>query len=218
MPPTGRTLIGWGSYIIEPAPPGDDSVPSPVQGSFHISKYQPNGGRNPSYLESTPPPMVWKPQFHWLESMIGSSSTAGPHPGMRMIEAHQPMGSSSVAHGEDGAISPVQKSSESLQPQQRGNYDDDLPGRYTSSPRTACQPRFQWLVSRDWLVDFDPIRSQLFRLSRVFSHISRIRQNMYNASALQRVICMIGRTNKRFSAYIGLECRASTLKVRMRNT
>ena len=38
MPPTGRSLIGWGSYIIEPAPPGDDSVPSPVQGSFHISQ------------------------------------------------------------------------------------------------------------------------------------------------------------------------------------
>ena len=37
-PPTGRSLTGWGSYIIEPAPPGDDRVPSPVQGSFHISE------------------------------------------------------------------------------------------------------------------------------------------------------------------------------------
>ena len=37
-PPTGRSLIGWGSYIIEPAPPGDDSIPSPVQRSFYISK------------------------------------------------------------------------------------------------------------------------------------------------------------------------------------
>ena len=49
-----------------------------------------------------------------------------------MIEAHQPMGGSFVAHGGDRAPSPVQKSSESLQPQQRGNYNDDLPGRYTS--------------------------------------------------------------------------------------
>ena len=49
-----------------------------------------------------------------------------------MIEAHAPMGVSPVAHGRDKAPSPVQKFSESLQPQQRGNYDDDVPGRYTS--------------------------------------------------------------------------------------
>ena len=42
-------------------------------------------------------------------------------------------------------------------------------------PRTACQPRLHWLISRDWLVGFDPISSTLFT-SRVFSHTSRTRQ------------------------------------------
>ena len=132
MPPTGRSLICWGSYILEPAPPGNDRVPSPVQGSFYIYQNLTNGGRKPSSLWSTPPPTVWKPQFHWLESLIGSSSTAAPHPSRRMIKAHQPMGGSSVTHRGDRAPSPVQKSSESLQLQQRGNDNDELPGRYTS--------------------------------------------------------------------------------------
>ena len=70
VPPTGRSLISLGSYVIESAPPGDDSVPSPVQGSFHIFKNKTNRGRKPSSLGSTPPPTVWKPQFHWLESLI----------------------------------------------------------------------------------------------------------------------------------------------------
>ena len=123
---------------------------------------------------------MWKPQFHWLESLIGSSSTAAPHPSRRMIEAHQPMGGSSVSHGGDRAPSPVQKSSESLQPQQRGNYNRlTMISRVDVPPRTACQPRLHWLISRDWLVGFDPVlSSQLFRPSRVFSHTSRIRQNM----------------------------------------
>ena len=34
--PTGRSLIGWGSYI-EPADPGDDKFISPGQTSFHTS-------------------------------------------------------------------------------------------------------------------------------------------------------------------------------------
>ena len=139
MPPTGRSLIGWGSCIIDPAPPGDDRVPSPVQGSFNICQTLTNGGRKPSSLGLTPPPTVWKPQFHWLESLIGSSSTAAPHPSRSMIEAHQPMGGSSVAHGGDRAPSPVQISSGSLQPQQRGNYNDDLPCRY-SSPHGVSTP------------------------------------------------------------------------------
>ena len=100
----------------------------------------------------------------------GSTS---PHP-RRMIEAHQPMEGSSGAHGGDRAPSPVQKPSQSLQLQQRGNYNDDLP--VDLPPRTACHPRLHWLISRDWLVGFDPTSSQLFRPSRVFSHTSRIRQ------------------------------------------
>ena len=133
-PPTGRSLIGWGSYIIEPAPPGDDRVPSPVQGSFHLSKNYTSRGIKPSSLGSTPPPIVWKPQFHWLESLIDSSSTAPSQP-RGMIEAHQPIGGSSVAHGGDRAPSPVQKSSKSLQLQQRGYYNDYLPGRYLLARR-----------------------------------------------------------------------------------
>ena len=103
-PPTGRSLIGWGSYIIESAPPGDDMVPSPVQRSFHISNIYTKRGRKSSSLWSTPPLTVWKPRFRWLKSLIGSSSTAPPHP-RRMIEAHQPMGGSSVTHGGDRAPS-----------------------------------------------------------------------------------------------------------------
>ena len=51
------------------------------------------------------------------------------------MEAHQPMGSSSVAHGGDRAPCPVQKSSESIHLQLRGNYNDDLPGRYHPARR-----------------------------------------------------------------------------------
>ena len=63
------------------------------------------------------------------------------------------MGGSSVAHGGDRAPSPVQKSSESLPPQQRGNYNDDLQGRYTS-PHGVSTPTplayFSWLAGRLW--------------------------------------------------------------------
>ena len=171
MPPTGRSLIGWGSYIIEPAPPGDDKVPS-VQGSFHISKNHSNGGRKPSSLGLKPPPTVWKPRFHRLESLIGSSFTVAPHPRRRMIEAHQPMGGGSVAHGGDRAPSPVQKSSKNIySPSNAGTIT--MISRVDIPPRTACQPRLHWLISRDWLVGFDPMSSQLFRPSRVFSHTSR---------------------------------------------
>ena len=50
------------------------------------------------------------------------------------------MGGSSVAHGGDRESSPVQKFSESLQLQQRGNYDDDLPGRYLPARRVNPDP------------------------------------------------------------------------------
>ena len=56
-----------------------------------------------------------------------------------MIEAHQPMGGNSVAHGGDRAPFPVQKSFESLQLQQRADYNDDLPGRY-ASPHGVSTP------------------------------------------------------------------------------
>ena len=127
-----------------------------------------------------------------VESLVGSSSTAAPHPSRRMIEAHQPMGGSSVAHGGDRAPSPVQKSSESLQPQQRGNYNDDLPGRYTSPQGVSTPTPLNWpflLISRNWLVGFDPISSQLFRPSRVFWHTSR---------SMRHTFAMTGRTKKRF--------------------
>ena len=50
------------------------------------------------------------------------------------------MGGSSVAHGGDRAPFLVQKSSESLQLQQRGNYNDDLPGRYFPARRVIPDP------------------------------------------------------------------------------
>ena len=91
---------------------------------------------------------MWKPQHHWLESLIDSSSTVAPHPRERMIEAHQSMGGSSVGHWGGRAPSTVQKS-ESLQPQQHGNYNDDLPGRCTS-PHGVSTPTplayFSWRV------------------------------------------------------------------------
>ena len=145
---------------------------------------------------STPPPHgVDKSQFHWLESQMGSSSTAAPHPSRRMTEVHQPMGCSFVAHGGDRTPSPVHKSSEFLQPQQRGNDNDDLPGRYTSPHGVST--RLLWLISRDWLVGFDPISSQFFRPSRVFSHSSRIRQTFAMRTQFNELfICIIGRMNK----------------------
>ena len=63
--PTGRSLIGLGSYV-EPSPPWEDGIPPPVQRSFHISKTSPNRERKLSYLGSTPPRTVWKPQSRLL--------------------------------------------------------------------------------------------------------------------------------------------------------
>ena len=145
---------------------------------------------------------MWKPQFHWLESLSGSSSIAAPHPGRRMIETHQPMGGSAVAHGGDRAPSPVQKSSEYLQPQQRGsgNYNDDLPGRYTS-PHGVSTPTplayFSWLAGRLWPNKLTTISTEWGFLA-YFSHTA----NVCNASAVQWVICTIGRTKERFWAYL----------------
>ena len=50
------------------------------------------------------------------------------------------MGRSSVAHGGDRVPSPVQKSSEYLQLQQCGSYNDDLPGRYLPARRVNPDP------------------------------------------------------------------------------
>ena len=66
-----------------------------------------------------------------------------------MIEAHLPMGGSSVAHGGDRDRSSVQKSSESLQLQQRGNYNHDLPGRYLSAWRVNPDPMGLFVIG--WL-------------------------------------------------------------------
>ena len=58
------------------------------------------------------------------------------------------MGGSSVAHGGDKAPSPVQKFSESLQTQQRGNYDDDLSGRYLPARRVSPDPIGLFVIGR----------------------------------------------------------------------
>ena len=81
-----------------------------------------------------------------------------------------------VPYGGYRAPSPVQKSPESLQPQQHGNCNDDLPGRYTSPHGVSTSTPLNWLISRNWLAIFDPISSQLFRPSQVLSHTSRIQQ------------------------------------------
>ena len=47
------------------------------------------------------------------------------------------MGGSSVAHGGDRAPQPVQSPPESLQLQQRGNDNNDLPGRYRPARRVC---------------------------------------------------------------------------------
>ena len=138
-PPTGRSLIDGESYIAEPAPPGDDRVPSMIRRSFYIPRSETNLGMKPSSLGSSPPHTVWKPQLRWLKSPIGSSSTTPPHP-RRMIEAHQPMGGSFVAHGECRVSSSVQKSSESIQLKQSGNYNDDLQGRNLPDRRVNPDP------------------------------------------------------------------------------
>ena len=132
-----------------------------------------------------------------------------------MVEAQQPMGSSSVSHEGDRTSSPPQKSSESLQLQQRGNYDEDLPDRYTT-PHGVCQPRPHWLI-RDLLIGFDPIRSQLFRPTWVFSHTSvygkRLQCERNSISYLH------DRPHKKaiLSPYQVGVCRASTLEMSMRN-
>ena len=117
---------------------------------------------------------MWKPQFHWLESLIGSSFTAAPHPSRRIIEAHQPMGGSSVAHGGDRAPSAIQYLPNPYGSNNAGTIT--MISRIDIPPRTACQPRLHWLISRGWLVGFEPISSQLFRPNGVFSHASRVRQ------------------------------------------
>ena len=71
------------------------------------------------------------------------------------------MGGSSGARGGDRTPYPVQKSSESLQLIQRENYNDDLLGRYPPAGRVHPDS-IDWIITRDWLVDFDPISSQLF--------------------------------------------------------
>ena len=58
------------------------------------------------------------------------------------------MGGSSVAHGGDRPPSPVQKSTEYLQLQQRGNYNDDLPGRYLPARRVNPDPIGLFVI--DW--------------------------------------------------------------------
>ena len=128
--PTDRPISDWlGVVYLKPASPGDDRVPSPVRRSSYISERYTNRGIKPSSLGSSPPLKVWKPQLRWLKSLIGSSSTAPPHPRM-IIEAHQPMGGSSAARGEDRVPCPIQTFSEYLQLQQHGDHNDDLPGRY----------------------------------------------------------------------------------------
>ena len=57
-----------------------------------------------------------------------------------MTEAHQPMGSSCVTYEGDRAPSLVHKSSESLQLQQRGNYNENLPSRYLPALRINPDP------------------------------------------------------------------------------
>ena len=61
MPPTDRSQNGWGWYIIEPAPPGDDRVPSPVQGSFHIPNDYKTGEENRVLSGRQPPHGVETP-------------------------------------------------------------------------------------------------------------------------------------------------------------
>ena len=60
-PPTGRSLIGWGSYVIEPAPPGDDRLSSTAQRSFHISKLDKPGKKTDLSRVDTAPPGVETP-------------------------------------------------------------------------------------------------------------------------------------------------------------
>ena len=62
-PPTDRSLIGWGLYIIEPQlhPPGDDKVPTSVKRSCHKFFKLDKPGKQPGSLGSTPPRTVWKP-------------------------------------------------------------------------------------------------------------------------------------------------------------
>ena len=57
-----------------------------------------------------------------------------------MIEDQQSMRGTYVAHGGNRAPFQVQKSPESLHLQQRGNYNDDLTGRYRPARRVNPDP------------------------------------------------------------------------------
>ena len=63
--PTGRSLIGWGSYI-EPAHPGGDRLPSPGKKSFYKSTTPTTRGRKRISPGSIPPRRTWKPQPDWM--------------------------------------------------------------------------------------------------------------------------------------------------------
>ena len=130
------------------------------RGHFIYLKTRTTGEENRVLSVRHRPPTVWKPQFHWLESLIGSSSTAAPHPSRRMIEAHQPMGGNSVHTGEIGPHPRFRNPPNLYSPSNAGTIT--IISWVDVTPRTACQPRLHWLISRDWLVGFDPISSQLF--------------------------------------------------------
>ena len=113
-------------------------------------------------------------QFQWLEWLIGSSSTAGPHPSRRMKRLTNRWGAVPSHTGEIGPHPWFRNPPNLYSPSNAGTIT--TVSRVDIPPRTACQPRLHWLNSRDWLVGFDPISSQLFRPSRVFSHTSRMRR------------------------------------------
>ena len=59
----GAETPTWGSYFVQPAPPGEDKIPSPDHKSFHTSTTTTNPGRKRWSPESMTPRTIWKPQF-----------------------------------------------------------------------------------------------------------------------------------------------------------
>ena len=134
----------------------------------------------------------------------------------RMIEAHQPMRGNSAAHRGDRAPSSIQKSYESLQLQQRGNYDDFLPGRHVPAQRVNHDPIDIFVIGW-WSLCKQEAPNYFDRpgVSRILPYTA----NICNASEIRpAIICMMGRSKLQFEAYIEFACRASRLKMRLRNT
>ena len=125
--PTGRSLIGCGSFI-EPVHPWKEKFPSADQKSFHMYTTPTTRGRKCTPPRSIPPRTVWKPQPHWhLADWLGLMEPA------RRESCLSSQRRRPAAPGKDEVPSPDQKILPYL-------YNANKPGTKTQIPRVDTAP------------------------------------------------------------------------------